>query len=41
MDIKVPWEEEWGADSAQTEKDWNNGTESFIFREHRKSPFFL
>lgn len=27
MDIKVPWEEDWGADSAQTEKDWNDGTE--------------
>lgn len=27
VDIKVSWKEEWGADSAQTEEDWNDGTE--------------
>lgn len=34
VDIKVPWEEELGADSAQTEKDWNYRTKSFTFRKH-------
>lgn len=27
VDIKVAWEPQWEAGSAQTDKDWNDGTE--------------
>lgn len=27
VDVKVAWEQEWGADSARTDKDWNDRTE--------------
>lgn len=27
LDVKVAWTQEWGADNAQTDKEWNDGKE--------------